>query len=50
MPEIMPRIAPSRVVRFVKIPRMMTGKNDDAARPKANATTCATNPSGWIPK
>ena len=31
-----------RVVRLEKMPRMMTGKNDDAARPNAKATTWAT--------
>ncbi len=47
---IMPATAPYLFVLFVKMPRMIAGKNDAAARPKANATTCATNPTGWIPK
>ena len=49
IPEIIPAIAPSRFMRLVKIPRRMTGKNDEAARPKASATTSATNPGGLIP-
>ena len=28
---------------------MIAGKNDDAAKPKAKATTCATNPGGFNP-
>ena len=45
-----PGTAPDWFVRLVKMPGRNEGKNDAAARPKATATTCATNPSGWIPK
>ena len=30
--------------------RHLAGKNDEHARPKANATTCATKPGGLMPK
>ncbi len=50
IPAIMPATAPYVFVLFVKMPRMIAGKNEAAARPKANATTCATNPGGLIPK
>ncbi len=46
----MPATAPCLVVFLEKIPSTMIGKNDAAARPKANATTSATNPGGLIPK
>ena len=49
-PAIIPAMAPSLFMRLEKIPIKITGKNDEAASPKANATTCATNPGGWIPK
>ena len=49
-PVAMPAIAPSRFIRFQKMPRMIAGKNDAAASPKANATTSATNPGGLRPK
>ena len=42
MPQIIPAMAPSRLNRFEKIPMTMTGKNDEAASPKAKATTAAT--------
>ena len=32
------------------MPRTIAGKNDAAARPKANATTSPTKPGGLIPK
>ena len=32
-----------------KIPRIIAGKKEDAARPNANATTSATNPGGFNP-
>ena len=50
MPATMPATAPSRFIRLRKMPRMIAGKNEEAANPKANATTAATNPGGWMPK
>ena len=35
---------------FKKIPIIIAGKKEAAAKPKAKATTCATNPGGLIPK
>ena len=49
MPTIMPLMAPYLFIRLSKMPRMMAGKNDEAASPKARATTCATNPGGFRP-
>ena len=49
IPDSIPAIAPSRFMVRVKVPRMITGKNDDAASPKAKATVCATNPGGLMP-
>ena len=49
IPDTIPAIAPSRFMVRVKVPRMITGKNDEAARPKAKATVWATNPGGLIP-
>ena len=46
IPTIMPLTAPALFMRFEKMPITMAGKNELAARPKANATTCATNPGG----
>ena len=43
-------MAPSLLTLLEKIPRMIAGKNEAAARPKARATTAATNPGGFIPK
>ncbi len=45
-----PATAPSRFIRREKIPSRMAGKKEAAARPKAKATTCATNPGGLIPR
>ena len=50
IPEIMPAMAPSRFMRREKMPRMMAGKNEAAASPKANATTWATKPGGLMPR
>ena len=50
MPTNIPAIAPSRLVRWSKMPSRMIGKKLAAARPKAKATTSATNPGGWMPK
>src|SRR5690606_22222856 len=49
-PTTMPATTPSRLALLEKIPRVMAGKNEAAASPKANATTCATKPGGLIPK
>ena len=43
-------MAPSLLILLEKIPRIMAGKKDAAARPKAKATTAATKPGGFIPK
>ena len=45
-PQSIPAIAPSRFMRLEKMPRTMAGKNDEAAKPKAKATTWATKPGG----
>ena len=50
MPAIMPAMAPSRFMRLEKTPRSRTGKKEEAARPKAKATTSATKPGGLMPK
>ena len=50
IPTSIPATAPSRVVRFEKIPRMIAGKNEDAASPNANATTSPTKPGGSMPR
>ena len=42
----MPEIAPSLLSLFEKIPIKSAGKIVEAARPNANATTCATKPGG----
>ena len=49
IPQIIPSMAPWRFIRLSKMPRIIAGKNDDAASPKANATTSATNPGGFNP-
>src|SRR5690606_10933895 len=49
-PDSIPAIAPSLFIRVENIPMMITGKNDAAAKPKAKATTSATNPGGLTPK
>lgn len=49
-PEIIPTIAPSLLIRVEKMPMIITGKKDAAAKPKAKATTSATKPGGLIPK
>ena len=50
IPTIIPATAPFLFIRLVKIPITIAGKNELAARPKANATTSPTNPGGLIPK
>jgi hypothetical protein len=45
-PTNIPEIAPSLLMDFEKIPKNNAGKIVAAARPNANATTCATNPGG----
>ena len=35
---------------FEKIPIIMAGNMEDAARPKARATVCAANPGGFKPR
>ena len=46
-PVSMPAIAPSFVIFSENIPRSnRAGKRDDAARPNAKATTCATKAGG----
>ena len=42
IPAIIPVIAPGPFILLEKIPITMAGKNEDAARPKANATIAAT--------
>ena len=49
MPAIMPLIAPRRFILLLKMPITRTGKKDEAAKPKAKATTSATKPGGWMP-
>src|SRR5690606_14804801 len=49
-PVIIPEIAPSLLILVEKIPIIITGKKDAAAKPKANATTWATKPGGFTPK
>lgn len=49
MPSV-PMMAPGRLARLEKIPKMMAGKKLAAAKPNANATTYATKPGGLIPK
>ena len=49
MPTIIPEIAPSRFIRLSKIPKIIAGKNEEAANPNAKATTCATKPGGFSP-
>ena len=39
-------MAPSLFIRLSNIPKIMAGKKEEAASPKANATTCATKPGG----
>jgi hypothetical protein len=46
----MPDIAPSLLILLEKIPRIIAGKKEAAARPHARATTAATKPGGFIPK
>ena len=41
-PATMPATAPWRFMRRLKIPMMIAGKKEAAARPKAKATTWAT--------
>jgi len=43
-------IAPCLFARLEKMPSNITGNNDAAARPKAKATTCATQPGGSNPR
>ena len=42
----MPEIAPSLLSLLEKMPNNNTGNNVEAAKPKAKATTWATNASG----
>ena len=49
IPITIPDIAPSLFILLSKIPRIIAGKKEEAARPNANATTCATNPGGFNP-
>ena len=46
----MPAIAPSLVMRLLKIPIISAGKIDDAASPKARATVPAAKPGGFKPR
>ena len=50
MPAIIPAMAPSRFMRFEKIPIMSAGKIDDAASPKASATVPAAKSGGLKPR
>ena len=43
-------MAPSLFIRLLKIPKIIAGKNDAAAKPKAKATVAATKSGGLIPK
>ena len=49
MPTIIPEIAPSLFILLSNIPRIIAGKKEDAANPKARATTSATKPGGLSP-
>ena len=42
----MPAIAPSLLSRLENMPNSRAGKIVDAAKPNANATTCATKAGG----
>ena len=42
-------MAPSLFIRLSKIPSIIAGKKEEAASPKARATTCATKPGGFKP-
>jgi len=39
MPASMPQIAPLSFILLMNIPIIIAGKKDEAAKPKANATT-----------
>ena len=43
-------MAPSLFIFFVKIPKIIAGKKEAAARPNAKATVAATKSGGLIPK
>ena len=45
----MPATAPAEFMDFEKIPIMIVGNSDAAARPNAMATTCAAKPGGFRP-
>ena len=49
-PTSMPAIAPYRFMRLLNMPIMSAGKIEDAARPKASATTWAAKPGGFSPR
>ncbi|MQM40203.1 hypothetical protein KBTX_04250 [wastewater metagenome] len=49
-PTIMPVMAPALFMRLLKIPSMSTGNSEEAARPKASATTWAAKPGGLRPR
>ena len=49
IPIIIPEIAPCWFIRLSKIPKIIAGKKEEAASPKASATTCATKPGGLSP-
>ncbi len=48
-PVSMPAIAPALFTRLLKMPIINAGKIDEAANPKASATTWAANPGGFMP-
>ena len=50
MPDSMPRMAAVPPMRLLKMPIISAGKIDEAARPKASATTCAAKPGGCSPR
>ena len=45
-PIMSPERAPSLLTRLLKMPKTMAGKKEEAAKPKAKATTSATKPGG----
>ena len=50
IPQSIPEVAPVRLTFFEKIPIIIAGKIEEAARPNARATTWAAKPGGLRPK
>ena len=49
IPIIIPDKAPCLFIFLSKIPKIIAGKKDEAAKPNASATTSATKPGGFNP-